>query len=553
MKDMSTLVLTIIGLLGGLGLFLYGMNIMADGLQKSAGSKMKKLLSILTTNRFLGVAVGALVTAIIQSSSATTVMVVGFVNAGLINLLQATGVIMGANIGTTITSWIVSLGEWASFLKPSTLAPLAAGIGAMMFVFGNDRKKQAGEIIIGFGLLFMGLELMSNTMKPFQGSQIFRDAFQTMGANPILGILVGLIVTAVIQSSSASVGILQSVASLGLVPWNAAVYIILGQNIGTCVTAILSAAGANRTAKRAALIHLLFNITGTILFAVGSVFFFRFNAEFGATPVTLTGISIFHTIFNVANTVVLFPFSKQLVHLAEKLLPEHKTADGEQIAEEKLLKRLDERILNNPGFAIATTVEEVLKMADLTASNLRLCQQALTERDDALVQRVFEQEDIVDRSEKEITEYLIKINEESISERQSHTVTALLHTVNDIERISDHSENMAELIQNYIRQDLHFSEVASDEIRKMMEMARDNFEEAVNVRRQYDFRKAEYVKRQEDAVDAMEEDLRFEHINRLAQNACDTRAGVVFLDVISNLERVSDHCVNIVEAAESEL
>ncbi|MFR5070773.1 MAG: Na/Pi cotransporter family protein [Bianqueaceae bacterium] len=207
------------------------------------------------------------------------------------------------------------------------------------------------------------------------------------------------------------------------------------------MTALLSAAGANRTAKRAALIHLLFNITGTILFAVGSVLFFRFNTGFGAIPVTLTGISIFHTIFNVANTVVLFPFSKQLVHLAEKLLPEHKTAAGDEIAEEKLLKRLDERILNNPGFAIATTVEEVLKMADLTSSNLRLCQQALMERDDALVQRVFEQEDIVDRSEKEITEYLIKINEESISERQSHTVTALLHTINDIERISDHSEN----------------------------------------------------------------------------------------------------------------
>ena len=285
---MGEYIKVIFTLVGGLGLFIYGMQIMADGLQKSAGNKMKKLLEVLTNNKFMGVLVGAVVTAIIQSSSATTVMVVGFVNAGLMNLAQAVGVIMGANIGTTVTGWLVSSAEWAKFLNPSELAPLAIAIGVGMILFAKKKSvKQVGEIIAGFGILFIGLDMMGGAVKPFRESPVFKNAFLTLGKNPILGILAGFAVTAIIQSSSASVGILQSLARYSLVPWNAAVYIIMGQNIGTCVTALFSSIGASKNAKRTAYIHLLFNVIGTIVFAVIGIVYFKYiNHTFGESLIT---------------------------------------------------------------------------------------------------------------------------------------------------------------------------------------------------------------------------------------------------------------------------
>ena len=358
--------------IGGLGLFLYGMNLMADGLQKSAGSKMKQLLGYLTNNRLLGVLMGALITAIIQSSSATTVMVVGFVNAGIINLTQAVGVIMGANIGTTATAWIVSASEWAAFLKPEFLAPLFIGIGAFLLIFTKSIKKhQVGEIIIGFGILFVGLSFMSDSVSVYKDSPIFAKAFSVLGSNPILGILVGTVVTAIIQSSSASVGILQTLAANGIVNWRSAIFITLGQNIGTCVTAIISSAGANKTAKRAAAIHLLFNVAGAVIFGVIMFVGFTIFPDWANANINKTEISVFHTIFNVTNTILLFPFASLLVKAATKLVKDKKEEEVEEGKDEIILKHLDERILLTPSLAVQTAVEEVVSMGEIVLNNVK--------------------------------------------------------------------------------------------------------------------------------------------------------------------------------------
>ena len=350
-------------------MFLYGMQIMADGMQKSAGGKMKQLLGVLTSHRILGVLVGALVTAVIQSSSATTVMVVGFVNAGIINLTQAVGVIMGANIGTTITAWVVSMSEWGKMLKPEFFAPLLIGFGAFILLFSKkEKKRQVGEILVGFGVLFIGLSFMSGAITPYRDAPIFATAFRVLGKNPILGILTGAVVTAIIQSSSASVGILQTLALNGVVSWNSAIYITLGQNIGTCVTALLSSAGANRTAKRAAVIHLLFNVLGALIFGVLMFVVFTMNPAFASGKVTSVGISVFHTIFNITNTLVLFPFAKILVELSGKIIrekePELSAAELSQDPDMDVFERphLDRRILGSTSFAIQSVAEQVVRM-----------------------------------------------------------------------------------------------------------------------------------------------------------------------------------------------
>ena len=316
---------TLFQFIGGLGMFLYGMESMADGLQKFAGNRLQRVLEILTSNRLLGVLVGAGVTAIIQSSSATTVMVVGFVNAGIINLLQATGIIMGANIGTTVTSWIVSMSEWGEVLKPEFFAPVLFGIGAFITMFAKSHKKKEGaEVLIGFALLFIGLSFMSGSIEPYRDAPIFSESFRVLGQNPLLGVLVGLAVTAIIQSSSASVGILQMLAINGMVNWQSAVFITLGQNIGTCATALLSCIGTTRTAKRAAVIHLLFNVTGAVVFGVALYIVFMMNPELAMTRADSVGISIFHTVFNVVNTCIMFPFAGFLVKASDVIVPKPK-------------------------------------------------------------------------------------------------------------------------------------------------------------------------------------------------------------------------------------
>ena len=532
--------------LGGFGLFMFGMDYMGEGLQKAAGNKMKNLLSVLTSNPFLGVLVGAGVTAIIQSSSATTVMVVGFVNAGLMSLRQAVGVIIGANIGTTVTAWIVSLGDWAAFLKPSTIAPLCIGVGVIMVLFCKKQKvKQIGQIVFGFGALFLGLDLMGDAVKPISQLEEVKQLFVTLGSNPILGILVGAIVTAVIQSSSASVGILQTLAASALVPWNTAIYIILGQNIGTTITAMLSSIGAGRNGKRAAVIHLLFNVIGSIVFAILAVIAFGglipAFADFGRSLIDTTQISIVHSVFNILNTILLFPFAGVLVTIAEKLV----RGKGKDDESESELKHLDERILETPSFAVQNATKEVVRMGEMSAHNAKLGIRAIFEKDEAKIQEVFEREKVINQLQHGINHYLIKLSNLPISEAEHGIVNSLFHTVSDIERVGDHAENLAELAQIRIRDEVEFSENALKELETIATLAIKCFETAVQACEFDDRNIAKEVQPMEQQVDTLEEELRARHIKRLSENKCSSMAGVVFLDAISNLERISDHASNI--------
>ena len=550
MEHMSNL----FSFVGGLGMFLFGMNIMADGLQQSAGGKMKQLLGYLTNNRVLGVLVGALVTAIIQSSSATTVMVVGFVNAGILNLVQAVGVIMGANIGTTITAWLVSASEWGAIFKPETFAPLLLGIGAFILLFAKSKRNTTtAHILIGFGLLFIGLSGMSSAIKVYRDSPIFAQAFATLGGNPILGILTGAVVTAIIQSSSASIGILQALALNGIVSWPAAIYITLGQNIGTCVTALLSSLGANRTAKRAAVIHLTFNVFGAVMFGVIAVIGFKtFLTGLLTATITSTGISIFHTIFNVTNTLILFPFAGALVKLSDKII---RGTDEVLDEEDEILHHLDERILETPSFAVENAVKEVVRMGNIAAENLKHAIECMLsdKPDEKMIQEIIKKEVFINRIEKSLTEYLVKISNLSLSEAQNRTVDNLFYTVSDIERVGDHAENLAEFIQYRIDHGISFSENAGNEFMIMGETVEKCFCDAIKARETEELEYIRNVIRLEDEVDTMEEELREKHIERLSAGKCTAEVGVIFLDAISNLERVADHAVNIAGYVKDEL
>ncbi len=534
---------------GGLGMFLYGMNVMADGLQKSAGDRMKHLLEFLTRNRVMGILVGAGVTAIIQSSSATTVMVVGFVNAGLMTLVQAVGVIMGANIGTTITAWLVSMSEWGAVLKPEFFAPLLIGIGAFMLLFAKKEKaKDVSEILIGFGVLFVGLSFMSDSITPYRDAPIFSEAFRILGSNPILGILTGLVVTAVIQSSSASVGILQTLAANGVVNWSSAVFITLGQNIGTCVTALLSSLGANRTAKRAAVIHLLFNVIGAVVFGIGMFVIFSFNRVWAGAQVNSVGISIFHTVFNILNTVILYPFANTLVKLSGVLVKEPVTQEEEEMGEDAAcgLPHLDSRLLETPSFAVEGAVKEVVRMGELALLHMQTVFDAVRTGNRKWVDKAFQIEQTMNKYEKQMVEYLAQLSKGSLTERQRLTVGNLVYTVSDLERIGDHCDNIAELAQSMIQDDLSFSQEAMKGFEEITELAMDSVKAAVLARETERMAYVQQVIQIEDEIDDLEEDLRTEHIDRLARNECSAAKGVFFLDMLSNIERIADHANNIV-------
>lgn len=540
--------------IGGLGMFLYGMSAMADGLQRFAGNRLQRLLGVLTNNRFLGVLVGAGVTAIIQSSSATTVMVVGFVNAGIINLLQATGIIMGANIGTTITSWIVSMSEWGEVLKPEFFAPVLFGIGAFIALFTKSHKKKEGaEILIGFALLFIGLSFMSKSIGPYKDAPIFSEAFRILGGNPILGILTGLAVTAVIQSSSASVGILQTLAINGMVNWQSAIFITLGQNIGTCVTALISSIGTSRTAKRAAVIHLLFNVMGAVIFGVLFFFIFMLNPAKALMPADSVGISIFHTIFNVANTMLLFPFAGLLVKASNILVREKVQDKKENTLESDMIRHLDERILESPSFAIETANQEIINMGHVSLANLKIATAALTEENQNFCDEVFENEKMIDRMDKILTEYLVKINNLSLNDEQHLMVKNMYYTIGDLERIGDHSENLAELAKQRIENHHDFSEDGNRELIEIADTAIKSVESAIEAREEKEMVKVRQTARLEEKVDTMEEELRESHMNRLSNQQCKLESGVLFLDAIANYERIADHARNIAGYVKEEM
>ncbi|MGC6175936.1 Na/Pi cotransporter family protein [Lacrimispora sp. 38-1] len=553
-NDISSL----FGFIGGLGLFLYGMNTMADGMQKSAGSRMSQFLGMLTNNRFMAVLLGALITAIIQSSGATTVMVVGFVSAGVLNLTQAVGVIMGANIGTTITAWIVSmnqLGDAFSVCQPSFIAPLLVGIGAVLLLFAKKQKtRTAGEILVGLGMLFIGLDFMSGAISPYTDAPVFSEAFRILGNNPLLGMLIGALVTALLQSSSASVGILQTLAMNGVVTTNAAIFITLGQNIGSCVTAMISSIGSSRTAKRAAVIHLSFNIIGSTLFGIASFLIFIVMPQIAAHNITAVQISIFHTVFNLTNTCILFPFANQLVKLSGILVPDEKKQSEESSDQEsETMKHLDERIFESPAFAVETAAMEVVHMGLIAMENVQLAIDAVITKNVDKAKDVYKTEKTINNMEKMLTEYLVKINNLSLTEEQKIIINNLFYSINDIERVGDHAENLAEQAEYMAEHEVAFSETGISDLKIICQAAYQSFSHSIDARRRGDMDEVRKVIKYEDEVDALEEELREKHIERLSAGECSTAAGVVFLDLISNLERISDHAYNLAGYVKNEM
>lgn len=533
----------IIPFLGGLGMFIYGMQIMAQGLENAAGNKMKSLLEILTKNKLLGVLLGAFITAVIQSSSATTVMVVGFVNAGIMNLTQAMSVIMGANIGTTITGWLVSSSEWAKFLKPETLAPIAIIIGVIIMLIKKESKsKDIASIIIGFGLLFIGISSMSDGVAPLKEYEGFVNLFVTIGGNPVLGILVGTAVTAIMQSSSASVGILQSLAAAGLVPFNAAIYIIMGQNIGTCITAMLSSMGAKKNAKATALMHLLFNIIGTCIFTVISIAFFKIvDPEWARGNITQTQISSVHTFFNIVTTLMLFPFSDFIVKLAKKI----SGVNNENEETNEIF--LDDRMLQTPPLALRVITNEIIRMGDMVSENLEITKNVLYTKSSEDIKAICEHEKKVDRLCESITQYLLKISGLQISEREHQHIAHLLQVISDIERVSDYCENISEFATTMKKKDLSFSQTGEEELKSMLQICTDCYVYSMKAFAGGNKEDAFTVIEKETRADELEVSLRSKHIKRLAKNQCDIESGIIFLDTIVSFERISDHARNIAE------
>ena len=529
----------VISLLGGLGLFLYGMNLMGESLEKVAGSKMKKIIELLTKNIFMGVLLGAVVTAVIQSSSATTVMVVGFVNAGLMGLPQAVGVIMGANIGTTVTAQIVSF-------DLTGMAPLALGIGILLYLFaGNEKYKQVGEVFIGFGLLFTGMESMKLAVSPLAEYKGFTDLLSTFGRYPILGLLLGFGITAIIQSSSAAMGMLVVLASQGLVPLSSALPILYGQNIGTCVTSLISSIGANKNAKRAAMIHLIFNILGTIIFLIllnGIVVKFVVSLDPGNVARQIANV---HTIFNIVSTILLLPCNKLIVKLAMIIVPDKE--DELEEDESRVIKYIDDRMIQTPPIALASTIKEVARMGEKARDSVDYAMEGILEASSEGIGRCFKQEKSINQLQKTILNYLLKLSKAPLSEEDRETVDTLFNTVNDIERIGDHAENLAEIAQSAIDGQVYFSEQGQNEISDMYNKVIASYSYALEAMVTSDVNLACKVIKMEEQVDIMEESCRVNHMRRLNNNLCSIDNGIIYFEILANLERISDHAANIAE------
>lgn len=525
----------LVQLFGGLGLFLYGMKMMGDGLENAAGDRLKTILEKVTTNPVIGILVGAAVTTVIQSSSATTVMVVGFVNAGLMNLFQATGIIMGANIGTTITAQLIAF-------KLTAIAPIFVGIGAIIVMFSKGkRNREIGNIILGFGILFVGMEFMGDAMSPLKTYPEFKLLMNHVGKNWLLGMLIGLGMTAIIQSSSATTGILVAMAGTGAIDMNIAIPYIFGCNIGTCVTALLASIGTSKIARKSALIHLSFNVIGTIIF----IPLMRPLASIvqSISPGSIQRqIANAHTIFNILNTFILVWFIKYLVALVNKIIP------GEDEKENMGVQYIDDRVLQTPVIAVGQMMKEVIRMANKAKENLQISMEAFRNDDDNLVQKVYENEKLINILDQEITTYLVKLSNTELSEEQIGIVTSTFHVVNDIERIGDHAENLADLTSEKITRRLEFSEEAIGELKHIYDYTLNALEVCIDSYEHRDIKKAESIISIEQRIDSLEKELRESHIRRLNSGACNAFTGTIFLDMISNFERIGDHSTNIAES-----
>jgi phosphate:Na+ symporter len=552
-------IFNIISMLGGLALFLYGMNVMGDGLKKSSGGRLEKLLERLTSSTLKGVLLGAGVTALIQSSSATTVMVVGFVNSGIMTLNRAVGIIMGANIGTTITSWLLSLAGlegdniFIKLLKPSSFAPILALIGVIFLLFTKSvKKKDAGTILIGFAVLMTGMETMSAAVKPLAGVLEFTNLL-LMFQNPLLGMAAGALLTAIIQSSSASVGILQALCVTGAVSYGAAIPIIMGQNIGTCVTALLSSIGAKKNAKRTAFVHLYFNLIGTLIFmavfyALNAVLHFPFLEDAAGAA----GIAVVHTVFNIAAAIIWLPFYRVLVKLAELTIPDddretqankaQKTRTDAALAS---LRALDDRFLANPALAIDQCRAACAKMAQITVETMDIALAQPGAYDPQQFELVCENENIIDQYEDRLGTYLIQIAGSELQSRDSHTLSVLLHSIGDLERISDHAVNIVYAAKEISEKKLSFSEEALRELSVISEAVKEIVELTMKAMKTEDLVLAEETQPLEEVIDDIGDEMKKRHIRRLREGRCTIELGFVLSDLLTSCKRIADHCSNI--------
>ena len=536
----------VFSLLGGLALFLFGMDIMGKALEKQAGGQLQKILSKLTDSPLKGFFLGLCVTAVIQSSSATTVMVVGFVNSGIMELHQAIGVIMGSNVGTTVTSWILSLSglQGDSFLinmlKPTSFSPVLAFIGILLYMGKSEKRKGIGTILIGFAVLMTGMTTMSNAVLPLQNEAWFTNLFIRF-SNPLLGVLVGAIVTGVIQSSSASVGILQALSATGVITYGSAIPIIMGQNIGTCVTALISSVGANKNARRAAMVHLYFNIIGVTLFL--AVFYganLLLDFAFVNETVTAWGIAVVHSIFNLTATAVLLPFANGLEKLAILTIPDD--------AEKESFALLDERLLNTPAVAVERARAATADMAELARVGVVQAMSLTHKWDDSLAQKVREEEEKVDKYEDALGTYLVKLSSREMSHADSQSVNTLLHTISDFERISDHSVNVLSSAEEIHAKSIEFSKDAQEELQVLEGAVQDVLSRTTDAFRKGDLHMAGKVEPLETVVDELVRAIKARHVARLQTGSCSIEYGFVLEDLLTNYERVCDHCSNVAVA-----
>ena len=534
-------------LVGGLCLFLFGMNVMGQALERRAGGKLRTLLDKMTSRVFVGFLTGLGITAIIQSSSATTVMVVGFVNSGLMTLRQAINVIMGANVGTTVTAWLLSLAgidsgsTWVQLLKPSSFTPVLALIGIIFYMFcKSDKKKDTGTILIGFAVLMTGMTAMSNAVTPLQDEVWFTNLFIRF-SNPLLGVLVGALVTGIIQSSSASVGILQALSSTGVITYGSAIPIIMGQNIGTCVTALISSVGANKNARRAAMVHLYFNIIGVTLFlamyyGLNLVLHFTFVND----TVTAWGIAVIHSVFNIAATAVLLPFANVLEKLAILTIPDD--------AEKESFALLDERLLKTPAVAVERARAATADMAELARVGVVQAMSLTHQWDDTLAQKVRDEEAKVDQYEDALGTYLVKLSSRELSHADSQSVNTLLHTISDFERISDHSVNLLSSAEEIHAKNIAFSQDAHEELQVLEGAVQDVLSRTTDAFRKADLHLASKVEPMETVVDELVRAIKARHVARLQAGSCSIEYGFVLEDLLTNYERVCDHCSNVAVA-----
>ena len=540
-------IFNVFSLLGGLALFLFGMDIMGKSLEKQAGGQLQKILSKLTDNPLKGFFLGLCVTAVIQSSSATTVMVVGFVNSGIMELHQAIGVIMGSNVGTTVTSWILSLSGlqgdslFIQMLKPTSFSPLLAFIGILLYMCKSEKKQGIGTILIGFAVLMTGMTAMSNAVLPLQNEAWFTGLF-TRFSNPILGVLVGAIVTGIIQSSSASVGILQALSATGVITYGSAIPIIMGQNIGTCVTALISSVGANKNARRAAMVHLYFNIIGVTIFLTG---FYGLNAvchfAFVNTTIEAWGIAVVHSVFNILATAILLPFANGLEKLAILTIPDA-PEENEGFA------LLDDRLLNTPAMAVERARSATADMAELARVGVVQAMSLTHSWNDELAQKVRDEETKVDRYEDALGTYLVKLSSRELNHADSQSVNTLLHTISDFERISDHSVNLLESAEEMHTKDIQFSQDARDELQVLEDAVQDILNRTTDAFHKGDLHLASKVEPLEAVVNELVRAIKAHHIARLQAGNCSIEYGFVLDDLLTNYERVCDHCSNVAVA-----